>query len=143
MVPHRHPLPTGRIAARLGWVLVNDNVVDVAELPTGSQQVQSKELLFAADEEALLEAADLKNRRPPHHQSSQSATYGVSNAATPAFRPDAPELPESARQRTLGKRWPSATGVPSVEPLSTTTIRGRSGSDSIRSMVREPSSRRL
>src|SRR4051794_2919730 len=67
VIPHHHPLPTVRIAARLGRMVVNDHVGDVAELPAGSEQVQGEKLLFAADEEALLETADLKKRGPTHH----------------------------------------------------------------------------
>jgi len=80
---------------------------------------------------------------PGSHQESSSlkATYGVWAATTPRLRAAAPRLRASRRTRTPFAR--AASVVPSDEPLSTTTIDGRSGSACSRSSVPSSSARRL
>jgi hypothetical protein len=72
-----------------------------------------------------------------HHESSSAkATNGVSAALTPTVRATAPRLRPASMTRTHGWWDRTACALPSLDPLSTTTTGGRSGSSESRSSVR-------
>src|SRR5262249_56907939 len=70
---------------------------------------------------------------------------GVATCPTPRLRPAAPRFVPTCTTSTFipANRERTAAAVPSVEALSTTTIRGLSGSSVSRARVRSVSSRRL
>src|SRR5438067_5451180 len=78
-----------------------------------------------------------------HHESSSlNATYGVTACAPPAWRAAAPWLRPASSTTASGASARTRSGVPSVEPLSTTMTAGRSGSVARRAAVLAASSAR-
>src|SRR4051794_6034800 len=106
--------------------------------PTSTRAATSPRRASPSSRSAARESA------PSLHQesSSQKATWRPCARRTPSVRAAAPASSASETRRTRGCAARTASGVPSRDPLSTTTTSGRSGRPARASSVRRSSAHR-